>query len=251
MQSQCGNGTLVTYVEYDAEVGFQSIVKPLYFCWLIHRLRVKHHKIFSLWVSLAIYGVKFAYTAVRILQGLSVATINVGKISTVGVCVGTLKQLTFKGVARYTVENFAAIAMSAVGCSRGMRLQTRTHRHHCEQCANHPWQSKAKHAALTLFTFYRDRAAVEYLTYLLVLVDDTLAVEQSEAMRCLHVYRRRIDNLAFEQVCPLFLGHSHASICNNDIHIAFFNHSCTKCNAIVRFCKLTRIIYQRVNHKER
>ena len=204
-----------------------------------------------MWVSLAIYGVKFAYTAIRILQGLGVATINIGEISTVGVCIGTFKQLTFKGAARYTVENFAAIAVSAVGCSRGMRLQTHTQRYYCKQRANHPWQSKAKHAALTLLTFYRDRAAVEYRTYLLILVDDALAVEQPEAMRCLHVYRRRIDNLAFEQVCPLFLGHSHASICNNNIHIAFFNHSCTKCNAIVRFCKLTRIIYQRVNHKER
>ena len=47
VQGQCRDGTFVAYVEYDAEIGFQAIVQPLYLRWLVHRFRISHHQVFS------------------------------------------------------------------------------------------------------------------------------------------------------------------------------------------------------------
>ena len=70
-------------------------------------------------------------------------------------------------------------------------------------------------------------------------------------MRGLYFGRRRINHLTFEQVSPLFLGHSLARVGNHNVYISLFHHTGTKRNAAVSFGKLACIVYQRVNHKER
>ena len=133
-----------------------------------------------------------------------------------------------------------------------MNLHSCTQSQHNNKHAHHPWQPKTEHAALTLFAFNRNGAAAKYPTYLFILVDDALTVEQPETMRRLYVGRRRVYHLAFEQVRPLLFGHSHAGIGNHDVHIALlFGNTCAKRNLAVSFRKLACIVYQRVNHKER
>ena len=46
VQGQCRNSTFVAYIENDTEIGFQTIVQPLYLCWLVHRFRISHHQVF-------------------------------------------------------------------------------------------------------------------------------------------------------------------------------------------------------------
>ena len=132
-----------------------------------------------------------------------------------------------------------------------MNLHSPTQRQHNSKHAHHPWQPKTEHAALTLFAFNRNGAAAKYPTYLFILVDDALTVEQPETMRRLNVGRRRVYHLAFEQVRPFLFGHSHASIGNHDVYITLLlGNTCAKRNLAVSFCKLACIVYQRVNHKE-
>ena len=45
VQGQCRDSTFVAYVENDTEIGFQTIVQPLYLCWLVHRFRISHHQV--------------------------------------------------------------------------------------------------------------------------------------------------------------------------------------------------------------
>ena len=92
-----------------------------------------------------------------------------------------------------------------------------------------------------------DAADREDLRDLAVLLDDTLAVQQAEAVTADTLV---VNGLRIEEMSQLFFSHSCPSICDRDLHIVV-----SLCGGHVDTsllgCKLSGIIHQRVQHEQR
>ena len=93
-----------------------------------------------------------------------------------------------------------------------------------EQADDSLGQTEIEAAAFAFLAFHIDGADLEQLAQLPVFLNDALAVHQPESMRALNMLGEVLctafnDGLVVKDMRFLFLGHSHASVLDADLHI--------------------------------
>ena len=226
MEGEGSYGTLVADVEDDVVVGLHTVVEP-------HDLRCQQrqtahpaHQIAATRILLEVMSVKATATGVGKEQGTLKGAMQVGEIGGVGVGTGA----------------------GEVGRRCRLTEQAACHHDHRQPQTNHPLrQTEEQSAALAGCARGGNGTDGEDLTDLPVLLDDTLTVEQPEAVGGLKIILT--DGFGIEEVGELFLGHTLPSVLDGNLHTVGKFRSRDR-HPTVATGKLSGIVGNGVQHEE-
>ena len=240
VQCQCCHSTLITYVEDDTIVHRQAIMIPLNLCRNDRKASKLLHQLLSFRTKLEIMEIQIVTTCVCISQCLTIGTIDIWEVSRV--CIDASKGvivLLCKGSSLVAGSCRTCLSRQEGGGSEDESQQDTT---------DTLWQAEEETASLVLLALYTHLTNREYLTNLLVFIDDTITIHQSKTMRS--TVFLVMDWFMVEDVLLFFLSESAARIGNRYLNIVrFFNGWNGHLTAF--FSKFTSIISQCIHHEKR
>ena len=247
MERQRCHGTLITDIEYDLVVGWQTVVQPLDFgSGSFHGMC--HHQIFPIWIQCQIVSVEIAARRICHSQGPLVGTIDITEIGTVGIGCCCLQQSRCLLIAPVPVSS---VLVSSVhrdlipDASLYGRWDITTYQHQGKyqyhlHFPNTARQSESELTTLSRLTLCLNITRREERADFLVFINDSLTVEQTESMSA--------GIGAVEDMFQCFFIHTFSRIFYRYFHKCLMalgtNHDLTSCR-----CKLPGVVGDGVNHE--
>ena len=227
MECEGSDGTLVTDVEDDMIVRLHAVVEPLDLRRQQRQVAHPAHQIPAVRMRLEVISVKTTATGVCKEQRPLKGTVQIREIGGVGVTTGPLELIRRRRrISRLTRQ-------------RTCPEESQQRQQQTEDALR---QTEEDPAALAGRARGSNGTDGEDLTDLPVLLDDTLTVEQSEAMGV-------GDRFGIEEMGKLFLGHTLPGVLDGNLHTVCKFRS-GDCHPAVATGKLTGIVGHRVQHEE-
>ena len=212
VQRQGSHGTLVSQVQDNVIIGWQSGAHPGEFCRHSH-LRMSHHEILAVGIFRQIERVEIMARRIGKSQGTLVGTVDIAEVGTICKIVGTLEIGIYVRLVMIVALADVVGLLSLTRLDRS-RQQHEEHDDDAQQLMGSAGdalrQTETEAAPLAQLAFCLDLAAGKERTYLLIFLYDALAVEQSEAVTA------RIGPV--EDMRQLLLVHTLSGIRDADFH---------------------------------
>ena len=232
MEGEGSHGTLIAHVKDDMVVGLHAVVEP-------HDLRcqqrqVAHpaHQMPAVRMQLEVMAVETIATGVSKEQRTLIGAFQIREIGGVGVGTGPLERIRRR-------RNVGRLTRQRTCPEESQQRQQQT-----EDALR---QTEEDAAALAGRARGGNGADGEDLADLPVLLDDTLTVEQSEAVGGLKIILT--DGFGIEEMGQLLLGHTLTGVLDGDLHAVVMFRS-RDGHAAVATGELTGIVGNRVQHEE-
>ena len=184
VQRQGSHGTLVSQVQDDVIIGWQSGAHPGEFCRHSH-LRMSHHEILAVGILREIEGVEIMARRIGKGQGALVGAVDIAEVGAICKIVGTLEIGIYVRLVMIVALADVVGLLSLARLDRS-RQQHEEHDEDAQQLMGSAGdafrQTETEAAPLAQLAFCLNLAAGKERTHLLIFLYDTLAVEQSEAV---------------------------------------------------------------------
>ena len=212
--------TLVSDIENHSVVGLHTIMEPSDLRKRQGGITLCQHQVTPLRIQGLIMDIQVIATGVGKLHRAFKRTINIREIGRICKGIGFLQRRKPLCLCRQTTKR----------------------QQHQDQAQHTFRQSEEETGSLSQLTGSGDAADREDLTDLTVLLDDTLAVQQAEAMT--------LHNLVIKEMCKLFFSHTVTGIFHRYLHILFsLRGRHLHLSTFLR--KLPGIVGKGIQHKER